>query len=121
MIDKIIRYVLIGLLVISVGGNVFFIAGKGINIDKRQFIDQRQDQSQHQYQGQVSLNYFQAYGSKLKWKFIKYNSLELATKGMNELPDQYAVLADKPQQFRDSDGTGKWGHWVPEFMTEVKK
>ena len=117
MIRQIIIYVLIGLLVISVGGNIYFIFGKGINIDKRQFIDQRQDQSQHQYQGQVSLNYFQAYGSKLNWKLVQYDTFEDATVALNLLPDHYAVLSSKPTYLVN----GKWGNWIPEFMVEIKK
>ena len=115
MIDKIIRYVLIGLLVIAVAGDIYFIMGKGINIDKSTHMTTHQHQEQ--YQGQVSINYFQAYGSKLKWKLVQYDKLDDALTALNLLPDQYAVLSSKPTYL----GNGKWGNWIPEFMTETKK
>ena len=64
MINKIINIVVILLFVASIGLNVFFLLGKGINIDKRTIVHNHQEQ----FQGQLMINQYYHKGNKIEWK-----------------------------------------------------
>jgi hypothetical protein len=115
MIEKTKTYIIIGLAIALVGVTLFFVMGKGIIINKQTYNTNHQEQLQ--YQGQISVNFFQAYGSKLKWKYVEYDNKEDALVALNLLPPEYSYFSSKP--FRTEKD--KWANWIPEFMTETKK
>ena len=118
MIKQIIIYILIGLLVISVGGNVYFIFGKGINIDKRT-ITTNQNHNE-QFQGQISFNMWMSQGNVVKWKVMRYEKIEDVENALNALPPQYSYFTKVFFVQGAGFNTG-FVVCVPEFMVEIKK
>jgi len=65
---KFIISALIICLFLSAGLNLFFIKGKGIQID--QSVTNHQEQYQQQWQGQLLINQFMTQGNAVEWKIL---------------------------------------------------
>lgn len=62
--------VIIGLLLaVSIGINIWFFSGKGIEINNFNYT--RQYQYQQQFQGQLLINQWAAQGNIIEWKLVK--------------------------------------------------
>jgi len=68
MINKIVNTLVVVLFLASVGLNVFFLMGKGINIDKSTTVHQHQEQ----FQGQLMINQYYHKGNKIEWELRKF-------------------------------------------------
>lgn len=121
--DKILKYIFGVLLIVAIVIIGYLVINRTtplISIDKR--VDQRQDQSQYSYQGQILVQNFPIQGNQLKWKaqVFPIDSKESPDKSvadyLNKIPPQYSLFA-VPLYIQ---GYGII-IFTPEFMQEVKK
>jgi len=59
------------ILAVSIGINVWFFSGKGIQIYNYTRNINHQEQYQQQWQGMLSINQFMTQGNTLEWKLVK--------------------------------------------------
>jgi len=89
MVKKVI-IILCVILVLSVVLNILLIVKNGIVINNK--YDQRQDQRQFQFQGQLLMNFYMTQGDSLTWVMRRFDSVEGALKFVAELPPQEAFF-----------------------------
>ena len=89
MIKKVI-IILCVILALSIVLNVLLIVKNGIVINNK--YDQRQDQRQFQFQGQLLMNFYMTQGDSLTWVMKRTDSIEDALKLVAELPPQEAFF-----------------------------
>ena len=77
-------------LTISIVVNIFLIIKGGIIVNNT--YDQRQDQRQFQFQGQLLMNMYMTQGDSLTWVMKRTDSIEDALKLVAELPPQEAFF-----------------------------
>jgi len=71
------NYIILGvLLLLSIGINVWFFSGKGINVTKNTYITNDQRQWQQQYSGQLMIQQWMVQGNKVEWKHKAINDFK---------------------------------------------
>jgi len=71
------NYIILGvLLLMSIGINVWFFSGKGINVTKNTYITNDQRQWQQQYSGQLMIQQWMVQGNKVEWKHKAINDFK---------------------------------------------
>jgi hypothetical protein len=99
MIKKVI-IILCVILALSIVLNVLLIVKNGIVINNK--YDQRQDQRQFQFQGQLLMNFFMAQGDKIEWTVTTFKTEGELIKFIEERPPQESFFC-KPLGF-NADG-----------------
>lgn len=91
--NKIIYILIILCLVVSIGLNIIFLCGGGINIDNR--VTNHQEQFQQQWQGQLLINQWAAQGNQIEWKILHFRSgdFTIVQKELNKLHPISALYA----------------------------
>ena len=94
MINKIIYSILGILLAVSIAGNIFFILGKGINIDKSTHTNV--NNHNENFQGQLMMNLWMSQGDTIEWVIV-YTTTENPQKELVDLlkplPPQISYFA----------------------------
>jgi hypothetical protein len=113
--SKIIAVLVSVLLLISVAGNVYFLLGNGINVDKRQYTTN--NNHQEQFQGQISMNMWMSHGDSIEWKVEKFETVEQVKEFLTIMAPQYSYFTKVV--WLHSNNT--WYVFIPEFMKKVEK
>jgi len=102
------------ILAISLGINIWFFSGKGIEINN--FTYNRQYQYQQQFQGQLLINQWTAEGNKIEWKMIEvdYDKITIELDKLHPISSLYAKVTRMPS-------TGVCLIYYPEIFTKTKE
>lgn len=111
-----ISVILVIIFSISFGFNIYYLTKGAINVTNK--YDNRQDQRQLQFQGQLSMNLFLSRGDPVEWKKIVVTP-ENVQATLKKMPPQQSYFA-KVIDFKTDNGV-----WIiyPDFLNlvEIKK
>lgn len=111
MIKKVIIILCI-ILALSIVLNILLIVKNGIVINNK--YDQRQDQRQFQFQGQLLMNFFMAQGDKIEWVMKDFKTEKDLIKFMEELPPQESFFCKSLGDLRVSGVKILCPHYIKE-------
>jgi len=90
--------ILIGLLIISILGNIYLLIGPGIKINNQYIINNHQEQLQYQTQFSIAMGIFMS-NAVVEWKYKEIEStIENYTLEKTKLPPEQSFFADRQKE-----------------------